>query len=109
MGSNPIRVAGVPHTMFTVVGQTQDGKTVYANVYQFFETHGMPLDILFGMLRDRGSLPCWVSFHREACAAGMKHARVLSKLDEALSDVWGPAFRDHVIEKLQTLHARGLL
>lgn len=39
----------------------------------------------------------------------MKHERILSKLDEALSDVYGPEFRDHVIEMLRLLEERGLL
>ena len=95
--------------MFMVVGRTEDGKTVYAEVYKFYETHGMPLDILFAMIRDKNAIPCWMSFHREAKSAGMKHERVLSKLDEALSDVYGASFRDVVIKRLQALHARGLL
>ena len=85
------------------MGHTGDGKTVYAGVYQFFETHGMPLDILLSMLRDRDAVPCWMSFHREALAAGMKHERILSKLDEALSDVYGPEFRDAVIQRLRSV------
>jgi alanyl-tRNA synthetase len=95
--------------VLTRVGQTAEGKTVYARVYKFFETHGMPLDTLLGILREKNVIPCWVSFHREARAAGMKHERILSKLDEALSDVYGPEFRDHVIEMLRLLEERGLL
>ncbi len=95
--------------MLTRVGQTVDGKAIYSGVYKFFETHGMPLDILIGMMREKNSIPCWVSFHREARAAGMKHARILSKLDEALSDVYGTEFRDHVIKMLRLLEERGLL
>jgi hypothetical protein len=129
MGSNPIRVAnctgsrspgarigrvaragpGVCKYMLTIVGRTEDGKDVYGGVYQFFETHGMPLDILFSILHDKNAVPCWMSFHREALAAGMKHERILSKIDEALSDAHGPGFRDAVIKRLQALHAKGLL
>jgi hypothetical protein len=95
--------------MLTVVGETTDGKIVLANVYRFFETHGMPLDILLGMLLTKNAIPCWVSFYKEALAAGMKHERVLSKLDEALSDVFDPSFRDVVVERLRILHTKGLL
>ena len=95
--------------MLLSVGQTEDGKTVYAGVYKFFETHGMPLDTLMGILREKNSIPCWTTFHKEARLAGMKHERILSKLDEVLSDVYGPEFRDHVIKMLRFLQERGLL
>ena len=93
--------------MLVIVGETVDGKTVYAGVYKFYETHGLPIDIILEALRDKNAIPCWVSFHREARMAGMKHTRILSKLDEALSDVYGPEFRDHVIKILRLIHETG--
>lgn len=95
--------------LLVVVGKTCGGKTVYAGVYRLFETVGLPLDVILGGLRDNNAIPCWVSFHREARAAGMKHERILSKLDEAISDALGAGFRDHVIQTLQALHSKGLL
>lgn len=86
---------------FTVVGNTAAGVPVLAGVYRFFETHGLPLDVVLTVLRERGALPCWCSFYREAAAAGMKHERIISKLDEAIADAYGPAFRDVVIDKLR--------
>ena len=91
--------------MLEQVGETTDGKAVYAGVYKTFETYGIPLDTLLQTLRDRNGIPCWISFYREAQDAGMKHERILSKLDEALSDVYGAAFRDHVIEVLNRVFA----
>lgn len=95
--------------MLKVVGRTTDGKTVLAGVYQTFETHGLPLDILLDLLLQKDAVPCWMSFHREALAAGMKHERILSKLDNALSDVYGGSFRDSVMSALEELHAAGQL
>jgi hypothetical protein len=95
--------------MFALVGRTPQGVGVYAGVYKFFETQGLPLDILFSMMRDRDMLPCWMSFYKEARAAGMKHERVLSKIGEAALDVWGREFRDVVLERLQILYEKGLL
>lgn len=43
--------------VLTRVGQTAEGKTVYARVYKFFETHGMPLDTLLGILREKNVIP----------------------------------------------------
>ena len=95
--------------LLTKIAETTDGKAVVSGVYKTFETHGLPLDVLIGSIRDKNAIPCWVSFHQEAVAAGMKHERILSKLDEALSDVYGPAFRDHIIKTLRLLHEKGLL
>ncbi len=87
--------------MFKIVGQTTDGKLVVSKVYLFFETHGIPLDVLFGLLLERGFLPSWEHFYREALSAGMKHERILAKLEEALADSYGPAFKDEVLQRLQ--------
>lgn len=95
--------------MFTIIGQTTDGKAVLAGVYKTFETHGLPLDILLDVLLQKDAIPCWMSFYREASAAGMKHERILSKLEGPLSDVYGGEFQKVVFAKLELLHEKGLL
>lgn len=95
--------------MLTVVGRTEEGQVVLAGVYKTIETYGVPLDILLTGLQTQNAIPCWMSFYREAIAAGMKHERILAKLDEALSDVYGASFRDFVVKALETLHAKSLL
>lgn len=94
---------------FTVVGNTAVGVPVLAGVYRFFETHGLPLDVVLSVVKERGALPCWVSFVREALAAGMRFERALAKLDEAIADAYGPAFRDVVIGRLERLREAGAL
>jgi hypothetical protein len=89
--------------MFTQVGVTKDGLRLFSGVYKFFETHGMPLDELLQILKDRSTMPSWLHFYDEARAAGMKHDRILSKLDPAISDVYGSKFRDTVLERLNLL------
>lgn len=95
--------------MFRILGHTTDGKVVVAGVYSFYETYGLPLEVVFQVLQDRNSIPCWISFHREAVSAGMQHERILSMLDPAISDSYGPAFRDQVLTGLRRLHHRGML
>lgn len=89
--------------MFTQVGVTNDDTKVFSGVFKFFETHGMPLDELLQLLKERNHLPSWLHFYDEARAAGMKHDRILSKLDPAISDVYGPKYRDAVLGRLSTL------
>lgn len=84
-------------------GCTTADTLVVSGIYRLYETHGMPLDILLGLLRTQGIIPCWISFVREAVCAGMKRDRILAKLDEALSDVYSSAFRDAVMQRLRQL------
>ncbi len=86
--------------MFTITGKTVEGQLVLAGVYKFYETHGLPLDVIFDLLQARNSIPDWSAFHSEALKAGMKHDRIISKLAEAISDSFGAAYRDEVVRRL---------
>ena len=55
--------------MIEVSGKTVDGFTVVTGVYKFYETNGMPLDVLFETLRNRKMTPDWLSFMLEAVEA----------------------------------------
>jgi hypothetical protein len=89
-----------------VVGKTETGVEIVEGVYRYFETHGIPLDILFSVLRDRNRMPSWLQFYDEARAGGMKHDRILSKLDPAITDVYGSDFKKVVLEKLDQLRRK---
>lgn len=92
-----------------IVGRTVDGKTVVSGVYRFFETHGLPLDVVLSTLREKHHVPCWMSLYRECASAGMGHERILDKLEAAISDSYGAAFCAHVIHGLRRLHELGRL
>jgi hypothetical protein len=81
-------------------GTTTDGRTVVRGVFQLYETEGLPLDVIFDSLIARNSIPDWIHFVQEAEDAGMKLDRILSKLDPAISDTYGPETRDVVIRRL---------
>ena len=83
-----------------IVGQTPEGVLMVGGTYKFFETHGVPLDVLFGLLKERNRMPSWVHFYLEARDAGMKHDRILSKLDHPIVDVYGVEMRDIVFQRL---------
>lgn len=85
------------------VGVTSDGKQVYAGVFSFYETHGIPLDIIFNCAIDQNWIPCWISLYKEAFSSGMKHERIISKLNEAILDSYGIEYRDLVINNLNRI------
>lgn len=68
------------------VGVTEDGMKVYAGVYNFYSECGLPLDVLLNLSIEQKWVPCWTSFYLEAEAAGMKHDRIIAKIEEAILD-----------------------
>lgn len=84
-------------------GITTDGKPIMAGIFSFYETHGLPLDVILITFIEKGWVPDWVEFYETAISAGMKHDRILSKLEEAISDSFGKEWNDVVISKLHKM------
>jgi hypothetical protein len=91
--SNPI------HT----VGETADGKKLVDGIWKTYETHGMPLDILFTLCIRKSYVPDWISLYKQMLHSGMEHSRILSKLEEAINDSFGKEFCDVVISRLDQI------
>ena len=89
--------------MIEVVGKTPEGHRVVKGVFSFYETEGIPLDVLFDTLKDKGAIPDWPTFVLEAVEAGMKVPRILSMLDTAIADSYGPTLRDVVLFRLRSM------
>lgn len=87
-----------------ICGKTEDNKNVVRGVYRFFETEGVPFDIIFEILKSKNAIPDWIALVKEAVLAGMKPSRIISTLDAAISDSYGPEIRDVVIRKLQRVN-----
>ena|ERR1035437_2230569 len=84
-------------------GVTPDGKLVMAGCFSFYETHGVPLNIFLMCCVENDWIPDWIDFYTAAISAGMAHGRILSKLEEAVSDSFGKEFCDVVIFKLNEI------
>lgn len=87
-------------------GITTDNKPMYTGVYNFYETHGLPLETLLCGFLDKGFIPDWIDFYENAISGGMAHDRILSKLEEAICDSFGKQFSDVVISKLDELFGK---
>lgn len=85
------------------VGETTDGKKLVDGVWAMYETHGLPLDVIFDVLIKKESIPDWIALYKQMRQSGMQHSRILSKLDEAVSDSYGKEFRDVVISTLDQI------
>ncbi len=87
------------------VGITTDNKPVISGIYKFYETHGLPLDIIFDIFIRKEWVPDWISLYQDALAAGMQHDRILSKLEEAINDSFGKEWAAVVIFRLDNIFA----
>lgn len=93
-------MSGKRRAKLTEAGRTVDGVGVVTGVYRFFETHGLPLDVLVDGLRERGYMPAWEAIVDDAVAGGMDRSRAISKVLEAASDVYGAEFAGEVEKRL---------
>lgn len=87
-------------TDFVQVGVTPEGKPVMSGVFSFYESHGIPLEIIFMSFIDKGLVPSWIDLYRDMRSSGMKHDRIIIKLQDAISDSFGPEWSEHVILQL---------
>ncbi len=84
-------------------GITTDDKPVFGGAYKFYETHGLPLSAILQCFVEKDWMIDWIDFYQAALSAGMEHARIISKLEEAVSDSFGKVFCQEVISRLDKL------
>lgn len=94
------RIPAMKPPAFPQLGVTVDGKPVVGGLFRAYATHGIPLDVMLFGLRERGALPCWQTFYREAVDSGIQPQRVLVMLDLAIVDVFGEDMRRVVLARL---------
>jgi len=71
--------------MFKVIGKTPEGLNVISGVYQFYETFGLPLDLLCEELFKKNYVPAWDDFYMAAAKAGIGHSKIMSRIQEVIS------------------------
>lgn len=85
------------------IGETTDGKKVVDGIWKTYETHGLPLDILFTLCIRKEYIPDWISLYKQMLHSKMEHSRILAKLEEAINDSFGKEFCDVVISRLDQI------
>jgi hypothetical protein len=93
----------------TILGKTEDGLFQVVDgttVFKLYDQTGMPLDIVFMELRDRGYMPAWETFYAAAQGNGWKHKTIVSRLREALGVYnHNKNFTEAVLARLEALEA----
>lgn len=85
------------------IGQTSDGKMVIDGVWETYQTHGLPLDIIFSICIEKDLMPSWIHLYVQMRNTGMQHERIISKLEESIGDSFGKEFGSTVISKLEQI------
>lgn len=88
--------------LLRIVG-TADGRHVVGGVFRFFETHGLPLDILVEALWRRKLVIDWLDFWDSARAAGVKPSRLVAMIEAAVADSISAQRAEGVIRRLRLL------
>jgi len=91
------------NNIFIQIGITQDDKLVVDGVWKMFESHGLPLDSIFTCLKEKNAVPCWITLYKQMKLAGMKHERILAKLESDVADSYGATFCSVVISQLNNI------
>lgn len=84
-------------------GKTADNRMIVSGCYRLYETHGLPLDVIFSILLEWDCVPDWIELYKSARLAGMSHDRILAKLEEDVSDCYGVEFCNIVLSNLNQI------
>src|ERR1700723_1546697 len=87
------------NSIITQIGTSND-TVIVGGIWKMYETHGLPLDAIFILCMEKNWIPCWLTLYNDMLASGMKHGRIISKLEESISDSFGKQFCDVVIVRL---------
>lgn len=77
-----------------IAGKTEDGKPVIRGLYNLVATYGLPLPIAIQVMAEKGIIPDWIAFYKQAVKEGWHPDRVIIKLESAITDIFGSEWRD---------------
>jgi len=72
-----------------IVGYTEDQKPVVAGVFEFSSTYGLPLEDIVYRFKEHHLVVSWPHYILEAIGAGQNERVTFSKIENALSEVYG--------------------
>lgn len=84
-------------------GMTVDDKIVVSDTFKFVGTHGLPLDVLLHVLKDKGLVIDWLDFIQDARRDGWKDRTIRARILAAVADVFGPSYRNEFDKQLSKI------
>jgi len=68
-----------------IVGITEQNRFVLSGIFKFFETYGLPLDMIAEELLKKNYVIAWDQFRDDASLAGLSEKKIQLRIDEVLN------------------------
>ncbi len=85
--------------MLVITGQTADGILI-VDAFKMVDTSGLPLDVVIDELRGRRMMPDWIRYYEDSLAGGQAPDRIMLRMEGAIGETYGPAFREQWAETM---------
>jgi len=83
-----------------IVGKTSDDRLVLSGLFRFAETYGLPLEIIFQLLKDNNMIPSWSHLLEEAKKAQVNMERFKRRLQDNIVDIYGRDYYHEIARRL---------
>lgn len=91
-------------TFVNVVGKCPEGMLVVTGVFALYETYGLPLGMILGLMWDKGYVPDWFDLINDMVKAGKPFDRCIGFITEAVYEAaYPPLVQNVIIERLRKL------
>ncbi len=75
-----------------ITGKTIDGRFTVNNVFSLIGTHGIPLEVVLGYIKDKGYVVDWEVYVSDAMKDGAKLRSIRGKIIAAVGEIYGPVY-----------------
>lgn len=82
---------------------TVDGKRVIKGGFKLVNEAGIPMEMLLETLKEQNLVLDWEDFCREALNAEWRIKTIISKMEEAILDIYGPTERPEFMLRLKLM------
>lgn len=83
-----------------ICGETIDGKLVAKGFFDLFDTHGIPLSIIWGYCKEYDIQPEWRDFYQDGIGAGWNYNTIINRLKESIVEIYGEDYWIQVEQRL---------
>ena len=87
-----------------IIGKTTDGNYVVSGLAELYFRDGLPLSIIFDLIKEKNYQPSWIHVYQELKDNGMQHDRIMHLLNEHVFEIYGKEYRDEIIRRLDIAH-----
>lgn len=82
-----------------IVGKTEDGVLVVSEIFEMFDSKGLPLEDIILLLKENNMIIDWIDFYKDAMKKGWSLKTFYERL-EVLEDIFDKKYKDEVLRRL---------